>query len=261
MTTYSHFQISYFTKFGASVNQVSVEFDHPENITWNQVCELHSEIKTWVAETIAEPHTAKYSYEGCKVSRITLGEFDSNLWKGMPTDYVTYVPETPAEEPAETTEEPTEEPTEEEREPTQEETETAAQAELSEVREELHRIASTRSAWARGVLAYADELLDSLSETIAWEHEAPANAKLLLKALLNGADDWEMYSFGGCSLIYDRDIAERLCTPSELRKTDHGRKLPNQRETWIAVQARALYQASALVREAYRITRARKEVA
>ena len=146
-------------------------------------------------------------------------------------------------------------------EPTQEETEAAAQAELSEAREELHRIASTRSAWARGVLAYADELLDSLSETIAWEHEAPANAKLLLKALLNGAADWEMYSFGGCSLVYDRDIAERLCTPSELRKTDHGRKLPNQRETWLAVQARALYQASALVREAYRITRARKEVA
>lgn len=80
----------------------------------------------------------------------------------------------------------------------------------------------TRSAWDRGVKDYAEELLDKLRE---------------------GAE-------GGCALCYDGQIAERLCAPWELRKTDNGRKDPNPRETWIDVQSRALYQASRLVLDA-----------
>ena len=63
-----------------------------------------------------------------------------------------------------------------------------------------------------------------------------------LKTLAN-ADDWNAFSWGGSSLIYDYDIAERLCTPSELKRTKNGERKPNAREDWLDTQARALYQA------------------
>lgn len=69
--------------------------------------------------------------------------------------------------------------------------------------------------------------------------------------LLHGAGDWEEYSRGGCALIYNSDIAERLCAPWELRKTDGGAKRPNAREDWIDVQARALSQAELLIRAGF----------
>lgn len=47
--------------------------------------------------------------------------------------------------------------------------------------------------------------------------------------------------------MYDGDIAERLCTPSELRKTRGGELNPNCRESWLDVQARALYRAACVV--------------
>jgi len=61
--------------------------------------------------------------------------------------------------------------------------------------------------------------------------------------LLNGADDWKEYSWGGCALIYNSDIAKHYCTPSELKKTNGGLKKPNSNEDWLDVQARALRQA------------------
>jgi len=109
---------------------------------------------------------------------------------------------------------------------------------------------NARSAWSRGVKAYALELVDELEEAIengyfeAEDLEAP---KLLRKQLLNGASDWDQYSWSGCSLIYDSDIAERLCSPSELKKTRNGERRPNSREEWLDTQARALYQASNMI--------------
>lgn len=119
----------------------------------------------------------------------------------------------------------------------------------------------TRSAWDRGVQAYALELLEELAESIrAGYHDLSdlESAKLLDKALLNGAADWANYSWGGCSLIYNRDIAERLCTPSELRKVTSGTgsewypKKPNAREEWLDTQARALHQASEIIKATVR---------
>lgn len=93
-----------------------------------------------------------------------------------------------------------------------------------------------RSAWNKGVKEYALELVETLEEV-------PCNCLLLRKALLNGADTWRDYSYGGCSLIYDSDIAERLCTPSELKRKKGGELPPNSRETWLDTQSRALNQA------------------
>lgn len=109
---------------------------------------------------------------------------------------------------------------------------------------------SPRSAWDRGVKVYALDLLEELAESIeqGWRDEDElCNRNMIEKALLNGASSWSEYSWGGCSLIYDRDIAKRLCTPSELRKTRNGERNPNSREQWIDTQARALYQACNLI--------------
>lgn len=96
-----------------------------------------------------------------------------------------------------------------------------------------------RSAWGRGVNEYAYKLVENL-ET----NEITTDMHELENLLLNGADSWEEYSWGGCSLIYDCDIAERLCTPSEFKKTKGGERKPNNREEWLDVQARALFQAA-----------------
>lgn len=103
----------------------------------------------------------------------------------------------------------------------------------------------TRSAWGRGVKAYALEILESLENP-----QDLTNLQLLKKAALNGAADWQQYSEGGCALVYDADIAARLCNPTELKRTKGGEKNPNGRETWLDVQARALFKAWKIIRDA-----------
>ncbi len=97
----------------------------------------------------------------------------------------------------------------------------------------------TKSKWEEGVKEYALEMLEQLEENEVRD--------ITKEALLNGAGDWSTYSYGGCALIYNTDIAERLCTPSELKKTKGGERRPNRNEDWLDVQARALYQASRLI--------------
>ena len=97
-----------------------------------------------------------------------------------------------------------------------------------------------RSAWMRGVQSYALEMVESAESELAGVAD-------LKKELLNGAANWREYSYGGCALIYDADIAERLCSFSEYRKTREGQRAPNSRETWLDVQARALGQAATLI--------------
>ena len=104
-----------------------------------------------------------------------------------------------------------------------------------------------RSAWNKGVTKYALELVEQLGEQINggyFEELDLTESKKVRAALLNGAADWSQYSWGGCSLIYDSDIAERLCSPSELKKTRNGERRPNSREEWLDTQARAPFQAA-----------------
>ena len=109
-----------------------------------------------------------------------------------------------------------------------------------------------RSAWGRGVNAYALELVEELKERATYEGRNPEPGAECREWMLNGAQDWAQYSWGGSSLIYNCDIAERLCTPSELKKTRHGERRPNSREEWFDTQARALYQACNRVARVYR---------
>lgn len=103
-----------------------------------------------------------------------------------------------------------------------------------------------RSAWNRGVKAYTYELLDSIAGALNYQgkgEECPIDWSSLRALALNGADDWSAYSWGGSSLIYDFDIANRLCNPTEFKRTRGGELRPNCREQWLDTQARALYQA------------------
>jgi len=93
-----------------------------------------------------------------------------------------------------------------------------------------------RSAWSKGVKAFAFDLLDNLEGREISKHN-----------LLNGASDWSQYSYGGCAFIYDADIAEHLSTPSELKARKGGDWQPSKNETWLDVQARALSQACSLI--------------
>ena len=69
-----------------------------------------------------------------------------------------------------------------------------------------------RSAWARGVKQTAVDMLDGIDKTEITS----------AKDVLNGADSPAKWVSGGLGLIYDEDIAELLCTPSELRLTKGG---------------------------------------
>ena len=92
------------------------------------------------------------------------------------------------------------------------------------------------SAWNRGILMYACDILDGIG-----------NKEVTKKNLLNGVESWKEYSYGGCSLVYDGDICHRLCTPSEVKRTKEGKKHLNKLENWLDVQTRALYQAYCLI--------------
>lgn len=103
------------------------------------------------------------------------------------------------------------------------------------------------SKWQNGVQEYVQELKEFLAEN---------NLEPTLENMLNGASDWSQYSYGGNSLIWDKDIAERLATTSEIksRTLKHGLSdMANANETWLDVQARALHQASRKVLRDYKL--------
>ena len=101
-----------------------------------------------------------------------------------------------------------------------------------------------RSAWDKGVTAYAIDLLDQYQERAEFEGREAASRAELEEWLLNGASTWGEYSWGGLALIYNGDIAKLLCSPSELKRTRNGERRPNNREEWLDTQARALAQAA-----------------
>ena len=104
------------------------------------------------------------------------------------------------------------------------------------------------SAWERGVRATALNLIDKIEREVMYSFDNYNKFPMINEAFaLNGASDWQRYSEGGCALIYNEDIAERFCTPSELKRVKGGLRMPNSRENWLDVQARALRQAWRLI--------------
>jgi len=115
-----------------------------------------------------------------------------------------------------------------------------------------------KSAWSKGVRSYALEMLGNLEDTSAQAD------KITLGDLINHvgykfvkigcfSGSWgacNEVSWGGNFEIYDGDIAERLASPSEIKKctrVDGSLRNPNNRESWLDVQTRAIYQAILLI--------------
>lgn len=115
---------------------------------------------------------------------------------------------------------------------------------VSDLLNEIKKV-NCRSYWAKGVKAYAVAMVESI------DPKKEVSGRFIKSDLLNGARDWNQCSEGGCALIYNKDIAERLCTPSELKRLTRSdgslKDRPNSRENWIQCQARALFQACELV--------------
>ena len=103
-----------------------------------------------------------------------------------------------------------------------------------------------RSAWDKGVKEYAYMLLDNIF--LHSDYKAINDCKSLHEVLLNGAKDWKQFSYGGCALVPNEQIAKTLCSPSELKKCKNGMLRPNKKEQWLDVQTRALIQAENLIK-------------
>ena len=121
---------------------------------------------------------------------------------------------------------------------------------IETIQSRISRNPRARSAWARGVKGYALELLENLESNPGLINDG---MPIREKDLLNGAADWFEYSCGGCSSVYNQDIAERLCTPGELKKNRQGDRNPNANEDWLQCQARALGQACRLILRAAKL--------
>ena len=102
----------------------------------------------------------------------------------------------------------------------------------------LESFGTPRSNWKKGVLHYAFFIMCKFDRETEIESEA---------TLLNGAKDWKQASYSACFYVNDEVIALTLCNNSELRMTRDGKRKPNRDETWLDVQARALFQASKLI--------------
>ena len=111
---------------------------------------------------------------------------------------------------------------------------------------DLIESSKARSAWRKGVKAYALDLCENIENAT---EVVPGKVE---ETLLNGASSWGQYSFGGCAYVCGWEIAEALCSPSELKrctlKDGSLRDKANARETWLEVQARALYQACRMIK-------------
>lgn len=196
-----------------------VTYQHSESVYCSNIAH---------AETAADV-TAQYNhYEWVDVQPAESWEVDAAARRGMP---IVEIDPQPVEDAAE-----------------QEEQEMTIYEKMIE---ELNA-RNDRSAWNKGVTLYAVELVEELRERAEYEGRNPEAGKECREWMLNGASDWGGYSWGGSSLIYDGDIAERLCTPSELKKTRNGERRPNSREEWLDVQARALFQACNRAARLYR---------
>lgn len=123
----------------------------------------------------------------------------------------------------------------------------ARRANIQRVRNEVKN-SKQRSAWGRGVQAYALDLLDQFTEWADWKAAKGLKPENIdERTALNGARDWAQWAWGGCGLCYNSAIAKRLCNPSELRRVEGGNKAPNKYEQWPDVEARAMRQAWAMI--------------
>ena len=107
--------------------------------------------------------------------------------------------------------------------------------------EEAEKMSRTeRSYWSRGVAS----LIRDYGEDVLGEHDGEIiSARDFYKLWNCGADSLRDAVYGGSFDIWNYDIAKRLCTPSDLKKSNEGMRRPNKRQDWIDVELIAVQQA------------------
>lgn len=97
-----------------------------------------------------------------------------------------------------------------------------------------------RSYWSRGVAS----LIRDYGENVLGEHDGEIiSARDFYKLWNCGAETLKDAVYYGSFDIWNYDIAKRLCTPSDLKKSNEGMRNPNRCETWLDVEYRAVKQA------------------
>ena len=109
-------------------------------------------------------------------------------------------------------------------------------------------MSSGKSAWEKGVTAYAVELLNTIEDN-DMPMKVPEMFRDFQEILLDGSEDWYHYSHEKRSIVSNEEIATRLTPPSKLKRGNYTNP-PNSWESWLDVQARALGQACVKLYEA-----------
>lgn len=99
------------------------------------------------------------------------------------------------------------------------------------------------SAWDKGVKKFAVDLF----KYIAADRDVVGIFCISAEDVPGYDGDWWEFSFHGNRLVHDSDIAETLCTPSELKRKKGGALPPKRGRTWRDVQVQALEEAWCLV--------------
>lgn len=138
------------------------------------------------------------------------------------------------------------------------------QKRIADIRREIAKHPA-RSAWDRGCRTYAEELFNEYIKNLQIKDENVHIEKITEADLLNGANSWRQYSYGGyaiiydgtdswvehidasCALLYNGDICERLCTKKEAKRKKYGKRKPTRYDSWLDAQTDALKQAAQLV--------------
>ena len=107
-----------------------------------------------------------------------------------------------------------------------------------------------RSCWRKGVIDTALDLIDEIDGEDLLKLCLSSTRSERREILLGGYQDEKKYSYDGKMLVSNPDIAERFCTPSKLKEKKGGILDPNKKESWLDVQARAIYQAITIISDA-----------
>lgn len=148
---------------------------------------------------------------------------------------------------------------------------------LKELKEKLIHHGDTRilSAWQKGVISYACEMIENIQsdsimnkEEIAERHPVSdfLNHVELRNVAIYGNWDFETWkrvnkicsdvSYGGKFEIYDGEVVKRLCPPWVQKAYNNG-KFQNgfKNRAWLDRQAKAIFQAIKLIRHYIKIDR------
>ena len=95
---------------------------------------------------------------------------------------------------------------------------------LKNILEEEHE--KTKGTYKKAIILYALELVDNINDNHTTTQEQKDNIEkvwgyTLRELALSGAENFEQYSWGGCSLCYNYDILNRLFCPSIVKRYEN----------------------------------------